>query len=132
MCSTFPVHHTIPDRKILIFYIGELLAPWLNPKLEDHAFSAVRNGLFIILTAALHIRRPITLTRHLRLCQAVVAVVTDVTINVTVAKVTIVTVVTLVFVVTIVTVVNLVTVVTKVTTVTIVTMVTIVTVATSV
>jgi len=37
------------------FYGDELLAPRPNPKLEDHPFSAVRDCLFNIFAATLHI-----------------------------------------------------------------------------
>jgi hypothetical protein len=37
------------------FYIEELLAPSQNPKLEDHPLSAVRDCLFNIFEATLHI-----------------------------------------------------------------------------
>jgi hypothetical protein len=42
----------------LIFYGEELLAPRPTPKLEDHPLSAVRDCLFNIFTATLHIWRP--------------------------------------------------------------------------
>jgi hypothetical protein len=44
-------------RNVIIFY-GELLAPRPTPKLEDHPLSAVRDCLFNVFTATLHIRRP--------------------------------------------------------------------------
>jgi hypothetical protein len=37
------------------FYGKELLAPRTTPKLEDHTFSAVRDCLFKIFAATLHI-----------------------------------------------------------------------------
>jgi len=37
------------------FYSEKLLAPCPNPKLEDHTFSAVRDCLFDIFAATLHI-----------------------------------------------------------------------------
>jgi hypothetical protein len=37
-------------------FYGELLAPRPTPKLEDHPLSAVRDCLFNIFTATLHIR----------------------------------------------------------------------------
>ena len=43
----------------LRFYGEELLAPRPPPKLEDHPLSAVRDCLFNILAAALHIWRPL-------------------------------------------------------------------------
>jgi hypothetical protein len=45
-------------RNMVIFYCEELLTPLPTPKLEGHPLSAVRNCLFNIFTAALHIRRP--------------------------------------------------------------------------
>jgi hypothetical protein len=45
-------------RNKLIFYGEELLAPRPTPKLEDHRLSAVRDCLFIIFAATLHIWRP--------------------------------------------------------------------------
>jgi hypothetical protein len=41
-----------------IFYGGELLAPRPTPKLEGHLLSAVRDSLFDIFAAALHVWRP--------------------------------------------------------------------------
>jgi hypothetical protein len=41
-----------------IFYGEELLAPRRNPKLEDHPLSAVRDCLFNVFAATLHIRTP--------------------------------------------------------------------------
>jgi hypothetical protein len=43
---------------IVSFYGEELLAPRPTPKQEDHPLSAVRNFLFNIFAATLHIRRP--------------------------------------------------------------------------
>jgi hypothetical protein len=45
-------------RNRLIFYGDELLAPRPTSKLEDHPFSAVRDCLFNIFAATLHIWRP--------------------------------------------------------------------------
>jgi hypothetical protein len=42
----------------LIFYGEELLAPRPIPKLEDHPLSALRDRLFNIFAATLHIWRP--------------------------------------------------------------------------
>ena len=42
----------------LIFYEEDLLAPRPAPKLEDHPFSAVRDCLYNIFAATLHIWRP--------------------------------------------------------------------------
>jgi hypothetical protein len=42
----------------LIFYGEELLAPRPTPKLEDHPLSAVRDCLFYIFAATLHMWRP--------------------------------------------------------------------------
>jgi hypothetical protein len=44
-------------RNKLIFYDEELLAQRPNPKLEDHTLSAVRDCLFSIFAATLHIWR---------------------------------------------------------------------------
>jgi hypothetical protein len=44
-------------RNMVIFYSEELLAPRPTPKLEDHPFSAVRDCLFNVFAATLHIRR---------------------------------------------------------------------------
>jgi hypothetical protein len=44
-------------RKVM-FYGEELLALRLTPKLDDHPFSAVRDCLFDIFAATLHIWRP--------------------------------------------------------------------------
>jgi hypothetical protein len=49
----------------------ELLAPRPTPKLEDHPLSAVRDGLFNIFTATLHIRGRSSI-RNLRTRHAVV------------------------------------------------------------
>jgi len=43
---------------IIRFYGDELLAPHPNPKLEDHPYSAVRDCLFNIFAATLHICGP--------------------------------------------------------------------------
>jgi hypothetical protein len=43
---------------VFLFYGGELLAPRPTPKLEDHSLSAVRDCLFNIFAATLHIWRP--------------------------------------------------------------------------
>jgi len=43
---------------MLSFYGEELLAPRPTPKLEDQTLSAVRDCLFNIIAATLHIRRP--------------------------------------------------------------------------
>jgi hypothetical protein len=43
---------------MVIFYNEELLAPRPTPKLEDHPLSAVRDWLFNVFAATLHIRRP--------------------------------------------------------------------------
>ena len=54
----------VPLPKILgifcniIFYGKELIAPRPTTKLEDHTLSAVRNCLFNILAATIHIWRP--------------------------------------------------------------------------
>jgi hypothetical protein len=45
-------------RNMVIFYGEELLAPRPTPKLEDHPFSVVRDCLFNVFVAILHIRRP--------------------------------------------------------------------------
>jgi hypothetical protein len=45
-------------RNMVIFYGEELLAPRPTPKLEDHPLSAVRDRLFNVFAATLHIRRP--------------------------------------------------------------------------
>jgi hypothetical protein len=45
-------------RNVIIFYDEELLAPRPTPKLEDHPLSAVRECLFNVFAAILHIRRP--------------------------------------------------------------------------
>jgi hypothetical protein len=45
-------------RNMTIVYGEELLAPRPTPKLEDHPLSAVRDCLFNVLPATLHIRRP--------------------------------------------------------------------------
>jgi hypothetical protein len=46
-------------RNMIIFYGEELLAPRPTPKLEGHLLSAVRDCLFNVLAATLHIRRPL-------------------------------------------------------------------------
>jgi hypothetical protein len=45
-------------RNLVIFYGEELLAPRPTPKLEDHRLSAVRDCLFNVFAATLHICRP--------------------------------------------------------------------------
>jgi hypothetical protein len=45
-------------RNTVFFYGEELLAPRPTPKLEDHPLSAVRDCLFDVFAATLHIRRP--------------------------------------------------------------------------
>jgi hypothetical protein len=45
-------------RKKFIFYGEVLLTPRPTPKLEDHPLSAVRDCLFNIIAATLHIWRP--------------------------------------------------------------------------
>ena len=45
-------------RNMVIFYGEELLAPRPTPKLEDHPLSAVRDCLFNVFAATLHIWRP--------------------------------------------------------------------------
>jgi hypothetical protein len=45
-------------RNMAIFYGEELLAPRPTPKPEDHPLSAVRDCLFNVFAATLHIRRP--------------------------------------------------------------------------
>jgi hypothetical protein len=45
-------------RNMVIFYGEELLAPRPTPKLEDHPLSTVRDCLFNVFAATLHIRRP--------------------------------------------------------------------------
>jgi hypothetical protein len=42
----------------LSFYDEELLAPRPNPKTEDHTLSAVRDCLFVIFAASIHIWKP--------------------------------------------------------------------------
>jgi len=42
----------------LVFYVEELLAPRPSPRLEDHSLSPVRDLLFYIFSATLHIWRP--------------------------------------------------------------------------
>jgi hypothetical protein len=44
---------------VIIFYGEELLAPRPTPKLEDHPLSAVRDCLFNVFAATLHICRPL-------------------------------------------------------------------------
>jgi hypothetical protein len=53
------------------FYGEELLAPRPTPKLEDHHMSAVRDCLFNIFAATLHIGG-CSFIRYLRTCHAVV------------------------------------------------------------
>jgi hypothetical protein len=43
---------------MVIFYGEELLVPCPIPKLEGHPLSAVRDCLFNVFTATLHIQRP--------------------------------------------------------------------------
>jgi hypothetical protein len=43
---------------MVIFYGEELLAPHPTPKLEDNPLSAVRDCLFNVFAATLHIQRP--------------------------------------------------------------------------
>jgi hypothetical protein len=57
LCSPGP-RLCIVFRNVVIFYGEELLAPRPTPKLEDHPLSAVRNCLFNVFAATLHIRRP--------------------------------------------------------------------------
>ena len=57
--------------KIVLFYGEELLATRPTPKLEDHPLSAVRDCLFNIFTATLHIGGCSSI-RNLRTCHAVV------------------------------------------------------------
>jgi hypothetical protein len=45
-------------RNMVIFYGEELLAPRPTPKLDDHPLSVVRDCLFNVFAATLHIRRP--------------------------------------------------------------------------
>jgi hypothetical protein len=45
-------------RNKLMFYGEELLAPHPTPKLKDHPLSVVRDCLFNIFAATLHIWRP--------------------------------------------------------------------------
>jgi hypothetical protein len=45
-------------RNMVIFYGEELLAPRPTPKLENHPLSAVRNCLFNVFAATLHIWKP--------------------------------------------------------------------------
>jgi hypothetical protein len=42
----------------MVIYYGEELAPRPTPKLEGHSLSAVRDCLFNVFAATLHIRRP--------------------------------------------------------------------------
>jgi hypothetical protein len=44
-------------NKLILFYGEELLAPRPTPKLEDHILSVVRDCLFNIFAATLHIKR---------------------------------------------------------------------------
>jgi hypothetical protein len=53
------------------FYGEELLAPRPTPKLEDHPFSAVRDCLFNIFAATLHIAGRSSIS-NLRTCHVVV------------------------------------------------------------
>jgi hypothetical protein len=45
-------------RNMVIFYGEELFAPRPTPRLEDYPLSAVRDCLFNVFAATLHIRRP--------------------------------------------------------------------------
>jgi hypothetical protein len=45
-------------RNVIIFYAEELLAPLPTQKLEDHPLSAVRDCLFNIFAATIHMHRP--------------------------------------------------------------------------
>jgi hypothetical protein len=45
-------------RNMVIFCGEELLAPPPTPKLENHPLSAVRDSLFNVFAATLHMRRP--------------------------------------------------------------------------
>jgi hypothetical protein len=45
-------------RNTLLFYGEGLLAPHSTPKLQDHPLSAVRDCLFSIFAATLHVWRP--------------------------------------------------------------------------
>ena len=47
--------NSMSDRNMISFYGEELLAPRPNPKLEDQPLSAVRDCLFDIFVAAVHI-----------------------------------------------------------------------------
>jgi hypothetical protein len=51
-----PEKHIYLFRNVASFYGKELLAPRPTPKLEDYALSAVRDCLFNIFAATLHIR----------------------------------------------------------------------------
>ena len=53
------------------FYGEKLLAPRPTPEVEDHHFSAVRDCLFNIFAATLHIGSRSTI-RKLRTCHAIV------------------------------------------------------------
>ena len=57
-------------RNKIRFYDEELLAPRPTPKLEDHPLSAVRDCLFNIFAATLHIGSRSSI-RNLRTCHAV-------------------------------------------------------------
>jgi hypothetical protein len=54
---SFTTLFCIVFRNMVIFY-GELLAPRPTPKLEGHPLLAVRNCLFNVFAATLHIWRP--------------------------------------------------------------------------
>jgi hypothetical protein len=60
-----------PFRDKVRFYGEELLAPRPSPKLEDHTLSAVRDFLFNIFAATLHIGERSSI-RKLRMLHAVV------------------------------------------------------------
>ena len=47
--------HLSLEYLVTIFFHGELLAPRPTPKLEDHPLSAVRDCLFNLFAATLHI-----------------------------------------------------------------------------
>jgi hypothetical protein len=56
--STTVLLHIVTLRNKLIFYGEELSAPRPTPKLEGHPLSAVRDFLFNIFVAILHIWKP--------------------------------------------------------------------------
>jgi hypothetical protein len=62
MRATCRAHHhltaarpCITFRNMLIFHSEGLLAPWRTSKLQDHPLKAVREPLFNIFTANLHL-----------------------------------------------------------------------------